>query len=574
MSRRSLLFPTILAVLAGCQDLTSPEGTLRPQFAQGDGGVWTVNSLADPGDGTCDDAECTLREAIAAAAAGGRIAFAAGISGQIDLGAQLLITKDLEIDGDNRITLSGQNAVRVLGIQGTLAERITVHLEELNINDGLTAEYESGGGILAVYAELSLDDVGFDGNEADDDGGALAMYYVDATISNGRFVDNQAGWFGGGIGAAWGSLTVVDSWFTDNSAFEGGGIWLGPDARISLVGATLNGNTAQTGGAMYTTGTADPSTIERSTISGNTATGSMGIGGVRSMAQLSIRNSTIVLNSGEGGGGLYNGGSMLVANSIVVANEGGFGLFNCSGPAVIQSAGYNIFGPSCSFSGTGDIGLGFYIDPFTEVLERELANNGGPTKTHALLARGRAVDAGYCPGVAVDQRGYPRPVDDPAMPNALDGCDIGAYELQGPLVPVADLMISQSVDKTSVKQGDLLTYTIRVQNLGPQTAPTVVVNDVLSSGVTFVAIAYNKGNHTAPPAGETGTVTWYLGDMADQANEVAEIKVTVLVKGKATITNTATVAGAVTDPNEANNTAAITVSVGAGGSSGGGRKPR
>ena len=31
--------------------------------------------------------------------------------------------------------------------------------------------------------------------------------------------------------------------------------------------------------------------------------------------------------------------------------------------------------------------------------------------------------------------------------------------------------------------------------------------------------------------GETGTVTWHVGDLLDQANEVAEITVTVLVRG-------------------------------------------
>jgi hypothetical protein len=72
--------------------------------------------------------------------------------------------------------------------------------------------------------------------------------------------------------------------------------------------------------------------------------------------------------------------------------------------------------------------------------------------------------------------------------------------------------------------------------------------------------------------GETGTVTWNIGDLLDQGNEVAEIQVTVLVKGKTTVTSTATVTGDVADPNEANNTAAIRVSVAAGSSKGGSRK--
>jgi uncharacterized repeat protein (TIGR01451 family) len=126
------------------------------------------------------------------------------------------------------------------------------------------------------------------------------------------------------------------------------------------------------------------------------------------------------------------------------------------------------------------------------------------------------------------------------------------------------LIVSQTANKTSVKQGDLLTYTVRVQNLGPETAPNVVVTNVLSSGVTFVSATHAKGTHTAPPAGETGTVTWYLGDLLDQANETTEIKVTVRIKGKTTITNKADVASDAVDPNPANNTASLTVSVASG----------
>lgn len=236
-----------------------------------------------------------------------------------------------------------------------------------------------------------------------------------------------------------------------------------------------------------------------------------------------------------------------------------------------MSLGHNLT-VSCNFSATGDVHVSS-SQVFTEVLEQELKDNGGPTLTHALIARGRAADAGYCPGETEDQRGFPRPVDDPIMPNALDACDIGAYELQGPVAVVSDLMISQAVNKTSVKQGELLTYSVRVQNLGPETAPNVVVTDLLPTGSTFFEARKNRGTVTAPPKGETGTVTWYVGELVDQANEVAEIVVTVLVKGKTTITNTASVTGDVSDPNEANNTAAIKVSVTSGtGGKGGGKK--
>jgi hypothetical protein len=55
--RALLLIPLLLAAPAGSQDATGPlVGADGPgqRLAQGDNGIWTVNSLADPGAGTCD----------------------------------------------------------------------------------------------------------------------------------------------------------------------------------------------------------------------------------------------------------------------------------------------------------------------------------------------------------------------------------------------------------------------------------------------------------------------------------------------------------------------------------------
>ncbi|HXG63632.1 MAG TPA: hypothetical protein VNO70_00905 [Blastocatellia bacterium] len=129
----------------------------------------------------------------------------------------------------------------------------------------------------------------------------------------------------------------------------------------------------------------------------------------------------------------------------------------------------------------------------------------------------------------------------------------------------ADLLLSLGVDKTEVRKGDLLTYTITVRNFGPNRAVNTVVNDVLSSGTTFVRAHANKGGFTAPPPGQTGTVTWYPGDLLNGDQEAAQIQVTVIVRGRTTITNTATVFSETFDPNMANNSASITTSVAPGG---------
>jgi CSLREA domain-containing protein len=123
MSRRvarpsSPLIPIIVATLTACQDSTSPERVLRPrpQLAQGDNGTWTVTSPADPGDGVCDDAACTLREAIAAAASGGKIVFASTIQGDVDLtaGELSIVGKSINVDGAGRIAVDGQGNGRAV----------------------------------------------------------------------------------------------------------------------------------------------------------------------------------------------------------------------------------------------------------------------------------------------------------------------------------------------------------------------------------------------------------------------------------------------------------------------------
>jgi uncharacterized repeat protein (TIGR01451 family)/CSLREA domain-containing protein len=593
MLRRALLvFPLTLATLAGCTEHESiaPLPGSNALRAQGDGGVWTVNTLADPGDGTCDDANCTLREAIAAAASGNQIVFASALQGDIKLDPfTLFIEKSLSVNGGGRIGVDAQGLYLILQIGGD--NPTTVTLDGLTLKNG-GATTGAGGGVRiggTGGATVTIKNSTISGTSGfpDDGGGIFIESGSEVTLVNSVVTENAAGGNGGGI---WndGKLSLINSIVTKNqTAISGGGVWNGGTLFIqnstvsrntavtgggianldflSMANSTVNANEASTGtgGGIYlhTSGNA---TIVLSTISNNAASKGAGI---ESAGTLELRSTTITRNIHTTatppfiGGVSVAAGTATMANSIIAGNTGA----QCSVPfaGTFTSLGHNLTTTPtglCAFTSEGDVHV-TSDQVFSEVLEMNLFENGGPTRTHALIARGRAVDVGYCPGETADQRGFARPVDDPTRPNVKDGCDIGAYEAQGPVAVVADLMVSQTVDKASVKQGELLTYTVRVQNLGPQTAPNVVVNDALSSGVTFVEARVNKGTVTAPPNGETGTVTWYLGDMADQANEVAEIKVTVLVRGKTTVTSTATVTGDVADPNTANNSAAITVSV-------------
>ena len=530
-------------VFAACQDpLVTPEvatpgtSTPRPQFAQGDNGIWTVTSLDDPGNGVCNETECTLRSAIASAAQGDKIVFAAGLEGTILRFDVFLIDEtDLTIDGDNRITIDGQRFRRIFDVDGENEDHLFV-LRNLTLENGFVTG-EHGGSIRVQHgAHAWLENVKVTGSTSTMSGGAISV---------------EEG----------GELTLINSTLDGNTAdASGGGIRaLGP---VTITGSTISGNSSRLGGGAIALGIGGLATITRSTISGN-STGGNGGGISVGLGTLHVVSSTIVDNtSSDGVGGLYSPtGGATVGNTIIAGN---LGQGDCNGNS--QSFGHNLVTKTggCDYFSTGDRRVDFQV-LFTQVLEPELQDNGGPTLTHALIVRGLAMDAGSCPGETEDQRGLPRPVDVDVMPNVLDACDIGAYELQGPVVPRSDLMVSQSANKTSVRAGDLLTYTVRVRNLGPETAPNAVLTNVLSSGVTFVSATHAKGTHTAPPTGETGTVTWYLGDMADQANEFTEIKVTVRIKGKTSITNVASVTADVIDPNTANNTASLQTTVAAGG---------
>jgi uncharacterized repeat protein (TIGR01451 family)/CSLREA domain-containing protein len=568
----------VLVTLAACRDGGDSPLAPGPQFAQGANGTWTVNTLADPGDGTCDDSECTLREAIDAAPSGDKIVFASGVQGAILMTAAFQIRdKGLTIDGGGRITLDAQQAVGVMQVYGA-STAMTVALNGLTFANGASTFSSGGSGGIDVAGPdvaLTLDSVTIADNVTDsppfDNGGGIQIFAgASVVMRNSTIRDNRSTTAGGGIAVASGSsLTLINSSVTGNAADEkGGGIY--SEGTLTVTASTVAANHATGSGAGMWLSATSTSTVTRTTLSGNTADGSAGIynGGT-----LSVRSSTIFGNASTfNAGGIFADGPTTIGNSIIAGNTQQAGSTDCHSASGISTLGYNL---TTNLAGCGFQGSDVLVTPAqvtTQVLDATLRDNGGPTKTHALLARGRAVDAGYCPGESADQRGLTRPVDDPAIANARDACDIGAYELQGPVAAVADLMISQTVNKTSVKQGDLLTYSIRVRNLGPETAPNVVVTDLLPSGATFFSATHNKGTHTAPPKGETGTVTWSVGDMLDQANEVATITVTVLVKGKTTITNTASVTGTVADPNAANNTASLQVSVAAGSTRPGGKK--
>ena len=166
-------------------------------------------------------------------------------------------------------------------------------------------------------------------------------------------------------------LTLTSSTVSGNFGREGGGIWNRVDATLTLTDSTVSGNTASIDG-----------------------------GGIN--------------NSFSGTGEL--------ANSIIAGNGAPTGP-DCTGSPT--SVGHNLIGTNdgCNFTrATGDL---VNVDPKLG----PLADNGGPTFTHALLPGSPAIDAGdraSCRGT--DQRGVARPVDGDGDGDGIPVCDIGAFE--------------------------------------------------------------------------------------------------------------------------------------------------
>lgn len=191
-------------------------------------------------------------------------------------------------------------------------------------------------------------------------------------------------------------------------------------ATVSMTDSLVSGNKSRHEG-----GGLDPSigtlTVTNTTISGNRSTLGGGIqletGGV-----LVLDNVTIAFNKARQGAGLWTefGTTATLTNTLLAKNAP----FDCFGP--IESAGSNLVGrvDGCAISGDTTSNITGGPRPLKAVDPRigPLRDNGGPTKTHALLVGSPAIDAvlGTCPPPGADQRGLTR----------AGTCDIGAFELQ------------------------------------------------------------------------------------------------------------------------------------------------
>jgi len=374
------------------------------------------------------DGDCSLREAIRAAnldsavdacpagsgadiinlAAGTYTLSLAGMSENAAATGDLDITGSLTIigEGHNSTMIDANGIDRVLHfVAGTSS------LRSLRLTGG-DAQTTFGGGIWLDGGSLTLNRVRITENL-----GNVAGIRVDSatTLSvSHSIIDSNAGAFAGGLSIDSSAEVVITNSLISSNTSTGSSAGIGNTGQLTVINSTISGNLAAgSGGGLYNAGEAE---LYNVTLTANVA-------------------DRYVNNTADGGGVyIVTGSSLTIANTIISDNDDNTssGAFKPDCAGTISSLGYNLISNTSGCTVTGATSSNILGQSATL---NSLANNGGATQTHALLAGSPAINAGNPTGcldnaslvLTLDQRGYVR----------NGACDIGAYEFDsaGPATP-------------------------------------------------------------------------------------------------------------------------------------------
>jgi parallel beta-helix repeat protein len=305
-----------------------------------------------------DDGSGSLRAAIEQAnadPASDRILFKSKLSGTIELDLFLGIFEPAQIIGPGaRRVTIDANGSSLFSIGASAGEDVAI--SGLRLHDGANL---GGGAISSGEADLNL---------------------------SGLAITNSYAGSGGGIFSS-GNLTIENSTISGNRAnSNGAGIFVN-GGEVSIVNSTISGNTAQAnGGGVYLSDT-NSTTAE-------------------------LLDSTITDNQADAGGGVYEDDSGATIRGSIIAGNSGSPADLDDGP---WPTSFSLIGDTNGATALSDDG-GNLLDVDPKL--KPLANNGGPTDTHALK-KSPAKNVGPSDAPDKDQRGAPRK----GKP------DIGAYEL-------------------------------------------------------------------------------------------------------------------------------------------------
>jgi hypothetical protein len=340
---------------------------------------------------------------------------------------------------------------------------VSIHDSSITGND---ADDDGGGAYFYdTVAPVQIVNTTVSGNTAGDEGGGFNFYYTNASvdISTSTIADNTAGGGGGGVyisddeGGSSGPFTIRDSTISGNTAGSwGGGLYISYMLNTTkILNSTISGNTAaEEGGGINFNGYYGL-VLTQDTITNNTATHYGGLylpttrevaaaargheKGVKAEAEdHSAHQPKAAANKAERGKGgakaaltskYEHDGETTSTGTIIAGNHSTSSSDGVDvGPGSVIHSDHSLF---------GEVGPDTTIDDKGGTLTNTnpelgpLANNGGPTQTHQLLAGSPAIDKGPVPATistdqvgSFDQRGTPYD----RVENGL--IDIGAYEVQ------------------------------------------------------------------------------------------------------------------------------------------------
>lgn len=372
-------------------------------------------------------------------------------------GCLLTTTGDFGDEGDTILLPIGQDIQTLIAVHNTflgenglpaITSRMTIRGE--GSSPALIRREPSISPKFRIFqvregGALTLDNIQVAGGDVEERGGGIVVFGASLTVRNsvitGNFAQN-----GGGIHNRDGTLLIANSTIADNEAFEegagsGGGVGtraIDSSANTYIVDSTISGNNARIGAGVSINGAESTMTIINSTISDNHAStsggGGIAINDFTEGMSITVRNTLISGNSNSpihSGDELHRFGD---ASTFTIENN------------LIGHAGLNttqaVSGVSVSSSNLFATSDGAFSTPLNRIIS-PLADNGGPTQTHALVEGSPAIDAGIdgfftgfpfltfnagcqdsflfgAPFYRNDQRGFSRPQG--------VACDIGSYE--------------------------------------------------------------------------------------------------------------------------------------------------
>jgi len=393
---RIALRALILLPLTACVD-QDPAGVpaLRHSLLPGE---CVVTSTGDAGTGTLraavDDPACTLITFSLTLPAtvtltSGTLSIARTVTIQGPGASQLTVRRDPSAPNFGIFNLGGSNTISISGLtitggKGTanVGGGINVSWQwplvtNLTLADCAVTNNSFNGILVATVGKLVVNNCTISGNSGGSGAGIMA-FPAELEITNSRIIGNTSCCAGGGLFIS-GRAVIRNSTIADNKADGAGGIFGYSETDILILGSTISGNqSVHEGGGFHGTGV-----IRNSTISGNTAGGSGGgiftydgVCGCLSV-RLELTHTTVTANRAPNGAGVsvdeWNPSIVDVKHSIIAGNTTDGSTAN-DVIGSINNLGFNLIG------GTAQLG--------------PLANHGGATLTHALLAGSPAIDAG------------------------------------------------------------------------------------------------------------------------------------------------------------------------------------